>query len=73
MSGAGRSNIADVEVLYQTQTAKAVCVKEEEGGKDIWLPLSQCEVGEAHGQPLVRGVVCIITAEQWFLEERGLV
>lgn len=64
-----RSNLADVEVIYQYHTEKAVCVRAEEGSKDVWLPLSQVEV---EGDK-VRGKVITVTGPQSLFEEKELV
>ena len=35
-----RSNLIDLQVIYQTSTERAVCVRETEDGPDVWLPMS---------------------------------
>lgn len=67
-----RSYVADVDVIFQHQTERAICVRVDEDSKDdIWLPLSQVETAAHKG--LVRGMLVTITAPQRLLEEKGLV
>ena len=35
-----RSNLIDLQVIYQTRTERAVCIRETEDGPDVWLPMS---------------------------------
>ena len=35
-----RSDLADIQVIYQTRTERAVCIRETEDGPDVWLPMS---------------------------------
>ena len=66
-----RSTLVDIEVVYQFETDKAVCIREDETSKrDIWLPKSQCEINTPSPR---RGDVVEITAEEWILTEKGLV
>lgn len=66
-----RSYVADVEVIYQASTPRAICVREDEDNQtDIWLPLAQVEIDAPKG--LVRGRVITITAPQQLLEDKGL-
>lgn len=65
-----KSNLHDIEVIFQTQTLKGICVRKDERSKeDIWLAKSQCEVDGV----LERGRVVTITVPQPVLEEKGLV
>lgn len=65
-----KSNLQDIEVIFQTGTQRAVCVRKDETSKaDVWIPLSQCEVDGV----LERGRVVTLTAPQSVLEEKGLV
>lgn len=66
-----RSYVADIEVIYQRQTDRGICVRADEGSEDVWLPLAQVEVDAPHGR--VRGRVITITAPQALMEEKGLV
>lgn len=70
-----RSDLHDIEVIYQHRTERAVCVRETEDGPDIWIPLSLCEiepkVGDLFGG-LSRGRPAILTASERVLIERGL-
>ena len=67
-----RSDIYDLEVIYQHQTDRAVCIRETEGGPDIWIPLSLCEIDAKTGD-LRRGCVAILTAQEGTLTEKGLI
>lgn len=66
-----RSDLIDLTVIYQHQTERAACIRETEGGKDIWIPLSQCEI-EARDGDLTRGCVATLTAPERVLTEKGL-
>ena len=39
-----KSDLHDMEVIYQHRTEKAVCVRQYEGADDVWIPLSACEI-----------------------------
>lgn len=74
-----KSDLYDVEVIYQTRTpVGGVCVREAEDGPDIWLPASQVQIapGDAdlfsRGAPR-RGGLAILTAPEWLLREKGLI
>ena len=64
-----RSDLHDIEVVFQTQTERAICVRPEEAGEDVWLPKSQCEID---GEP-VRGSIVTLTAGERLLNEKGLI
>lgn len=64
-----KSNLHDIEVIFQHATDRAVCVRFDEDSDDTWIPLSQCEID---GERL-RGGIVSLTAPQSILEERGLV
>ena len=64
-----KSDLHDIEVIYQTETERAVCVRETEDGDDVWIPKSLCEVdGETR-----RGGIVTLTAGERILQERGLI
>lgn len=63
-----KSDLHDVEVVYQHETPQAVCVRAHETAKDVWIPKSMCEV--AGGQR--RGGVVTLTASTHILIEKGL-
>lgn len=66
--------ITEIEVIYQTETPIAVCVRAEEDSPDIWLPASQVEVEPTvPSLPLERGSIVTVTAPEWLLEDRGLI
>lgn len=64
-----KSDLRDIEVIYQTETDRAVCVRHIEDGDDVWLPKSQCEID---GEP-VRGSIVTLTAGERLLTEKGLI
>lgn len=64
-----RSDLCDVQVIFQHQTAKAVCVRETEDGEDVWIPLSTCEIDPADP---ARGQTITLTAPERVLTEKGL-
>lgn len=66
-----RSDLTEIEVVYQTETALAICVREteDEDDEDIWLPFSEIEVTGRRR----RGGVVEITAPEWLLQEKGLI
>ena len=64
-----KSNLHDIEAIYQHATARAVCVRADEDSEDVWIPLSMCEVdGDRR-----RGGVVTLTAPEPLLTEKGLV
>lgn len=67
-----KSDLADIQVQFQTQTEKAVCVRAYEGATDSWVPKSACEI-DGPNDPPRRGDIVTLTASQRLLEERGLV
>lgn len=63
-----KSDLHDIEVTYQTENHKAVCVRGADAA-DVWLPKSACEIdGDRR-----RGGVVTLTAPERLLIERGLV
>ena len=63
-----RSDLIDIEVIYQHATERAVCVRETEDGPDVWLPLSAVEVeGDMR-----RGRVVTLTGPERLLTDKGL-
>ena len=66
-----KSDLHDIHVIYQHATDLAVCIREHEGGRDIWIPKSQCEIAPRDGE-LRRGCVAILTAPESVLTEKGL-
>lgn len=65
-----KSNIIDISVQFQHQTIDAVCVREVEGGPDIWIPKSRCEIQQT--DPL-RGHYVLLTTDEGTATEKGLV
>ena len=68
-----RSTLVDIEVIFVHATARAVLVRPEEGGEEVWLPLAACEIAALLEGALMRGSVAVLTAPQSLLEEKGLV
>ncbi|MBC7156687.1 MAG: hypothetical protein H5U20_04125, partial [Rhodobacteraceae bacterium] len=65
-----------IEVIWQTETVLAHCVRATEGGRDIWIPKAQCEVEPIDGgmfHALTRGCLATLTAPEALLIEKGLV
>lgn len=67
-----KSDLRDVEAIYQVATQKALCVRVDETSKDdIWIPLSLCEFEAKEGLPR-RGKIVVVTASETLLIEKGL-
>ncbi len=60
-----------VSVIFQTQTERAVCVREEREGDDIWLPLSQIEFDDLADYE--RGERIELWGPEWLFESKGLI
>ena len=67
-----RSNLIDLQVIYQTSTERAVCVRETEDGPDVWLPLSEVEVYRDDEARPARGDVVTLTGPEWLMVRKGL-
>lgn len=65
-----RSDLVDLQVIYQTSTERAVCVRETEDSPDVWLPLSEVEIEPL--SPRRRDVVTL-TGPEWLMTEKGLI
>ncbi len=65
-----KSDLIDIDVIYQHETERAVCVREDETSKDdVWLPKSQCEIdGDRR-----RGGTITLTAPERTLLDKGLI
>lgn len=62
--------VEEVEAIYQTQTAEAICVRADESSReDIWLPKSFARI---EGPRPERGEVVTIAAPGWLLTREGL-
>ena len=71
-----KSDLIDIEVIYQHATERAVCVREHETSPDIWIPLSLCEISPREQDlacGLSRGRVATLTAPERVLAEKGLI
>lgn len=66
------SNLEDIEVQIIHMTEKAIKFSTD-GVDEHWLPFSQCELLTADPRGLVAGVCATLTAEQFVLEEKGIV
>lgn len=65
-----RSDIHDVEVIYEHQTAKAVLVKRNRDDQEgVWLPKSMCEFEPSDP---TKGDIITLSAKETFLIEKGL-
>ena len=64
-----RSDLISIDVIFQTRTKLAVCVRETETSDDTWLPLSQVEIEG----PEIRGHRVEIIAPEWLLLDKGLI
>lgn len=64
-----RSNIIDMQVVFQHQTERAVCVRETEDSDDTWIPKSRCEIDPS--APM-RGQVITLTTDEATAAEKGL-
>lgn len=74
---ASRRTLLSVAAIYQTRTARAVCIREVEDGPDIWLPRSEATIEDGigtlfGGTPPARGEAVTVTAPEWLLAEKGL-
>lgn len=68
-----RSDIVDVQVIYQHATDRAVCVRsDEKSTKDVWLPLSLVEL-DFLGKERRRGVVVEVSGPESLFEEKELI
>lgn len=67
-----RSDLADVQVIYQTSTERAVCVREDEDGPDIWFPFADVEVYREDELPPSRGDVVTLTGPEWLMVRKGM-
>lgn len=67
-----RSDLADIQVIYQTRTERAVCVREVEDSPDIWFPLADVEVYRDDDLPPSRGEVVTLTGPEWLMVRKGL-
>lgn len=65
-----KSNLLDISVQFQHQTDAAICVREFEGGDDIWIPKSRCEI---HQSDPSRGHYVLITTDEATAQEKGLI
>lgn len=64
-----RSNIHEVEVQFQYQTERAVCIRDSEDGDDVWIPKSRCEIDPQFPS---RGQVALLISDESTLTEKGL-
>jgi len=63
------TNAADYDLIYQTETDRAICVRRDDDGEDFWLPKSQIETdGKLHS----RGQAISVTIPDWLAEKHDL-
>ncbi|MBN7763731.1 hypothetical protein JYP52_21565 [Nitratireductor aquibiodomus] len=63
-----RSNLEDIDVCMHHQTHSAVLVSDDGNEANaVWIPKSMCELEHKGGRSWV------LTAEQGYLEDKGLV
>ena len=65
-----KSNLVSVSVQFQHQTEDAVCVRAVEGGEDIWIPKSECEILQSSPR---RGHYVLLTTNETTATQKGLV
>lgn len=71
-----KSDLHDIEVIFQTATDRAICVRQQGDERDIWIPLSLCEIDGDLSDPFrrpQRGDTVTLTASERVLTEKGLV
>jgi hypothetical protein len=64
-----KSDVADYDLLYQTEKGGGLCVRKEINGIDIWLPLSQIEFD---GKAYRRNDYITVTIPDWLAEKHDL-
>lgn len=62
--------IVDLTVQFQHQTEGAICIREGEGGRDIWVPKSRCEIDPEHP---TRGETITLSTDESMAYEKGLI
>ena len=67
-----RSTLIDLQVIYQTRTERAVCVRETEDSPDVWLPMSAVEVYRDDELPPSRVDVVTLSGPEWLMFRKGL-
>jgi hypothetical protein len=65
-----KSNVADYDLIYQTEKGGGLCVRREINGEDIWLPLSQIQYDD--GKLYKRNSVITVTIPDWLAEKHDL-
>ena len=56
------------QLTWQTETDRAICVRENEYGEDIWLPKTEVEYEDG----VERGEEVEVEIPDWLAEEVGL-
>ena len=64
-----KSNIAEYELIYETETHLALAVKYSEDDETIWLPKSQIEFD---GRDYKRHQIIRVTIPDWLAEKHDL-
>jgi hypothetical protein len=65
-----KENVADYDLIYQTEKGGGLCVRREIDGEDIWLPLSQIEFDS--GTLHKRNSVIKVIIPDWLAEKHDL-
>lgn len=64
-----KSNVADYDLLYVSETEKALAVRSSEDHEMIWLPKSQIEYEDRNYK---RHEVICVTIPDWLAEQHNL-
>jgi hypothetical protein len=64
-----KSNVADYDLLYVTQTKKAIGVRRSEESEVIWLPKSEVDFEDKEYK---RNSVVSVTIPDWLAEKHDL-
>lgn len=64
-----KSNVADYDLLYVSQTEKALAVRRSENDEMVWLPKSQIEFDD---KDYKRHSVIRVTIPDWLAEKHDL-
>jgi hypothetical protein len=64
-----RNDTDTYDLIYQTETEKAICVREMPDAEDVWLPKSQIDYEEG----AERGDTIVVEIPDRLAEDKGLV
>ena len=68
----GRYETTELEVQFQHQTPNAVCFKESEHSRDLWVPKTLLD-GWDEDAMHERGEYLTITVQEWWALDKGLI